>query len=325
MDEIKLTKTPKAIESYLKREKYVEDAIHSNALNRVLFLLIDSKPNERYNDALAKRYYDTSDSTKLANPKVIAIYLRKLRDAQIIKRVEKQGKFQLYDVDWNGLFDIIRFRKFLTLNPNKADHTMAYRKGMFYSFIIHGYKDEKCEFKTVLEACFSSYPEPETERLSNELVEKYFKPYFERTMQYYKKYRSELPVDENGEPFIPEDTFEPPKNFETIDFDIYHVLNKFDRTFFSDFPTVFQPDIEQLFKNNKINQASNLTKFLLRNYGRVYQKRFDRGEYYSSSQPEYVLLESFNREIKKLDFQIIQYDDDQRFKDMGSNHGNVHR
>jgi len=114
MKNVELKTLPKSFLDYKSREKYVKDALFSKSLCRTLLLIINSDKHNRNNKYLAEKYYDTNKSKNmpkkpLPNPKVMSIYLRKLREGHIIKRIEKEGKKQIYDVDWKGIFDILRF------------------------------------------------------------------------------------------------------------------------------------------------------------------------------------------------------------------------
>lgn len=307
MEPIKLKGPPKAYQDYLKREKDIEIALQRNALSRMLFIIIDSQPNERYNDALAKKYYSVSNSKKLPNPKVTAIHLRQLRDAHFIKRVEKQGKYQFYDIDWNGLFDVLRFYNFSEFSLRKKSFNV---RRLFYSCLMSKTLQKDGSYKTSIADFSAPYTEEKTEQASEEIVNNYFKPYLERAVKIYKTY-APVEEDDDGFPVYWEDKI--PKNFDTIDFPIIHVLTKFDAIFFDSFPNTFSEEIGAVL-NLKKSKKLSLSGTLILNYFRNFlNETKDYFQYCDSSLPEFVLLEAFNKEIKNLDYQIEQFDINEDF------------
>jgi len=93
-----------------KRSKYIQRIYNKPSITRIFFLILDGKD---YGQELSKRYYDSKNRNVRmkanSNPKVISIYLRKLLDAGLIKKGKKEGHIQRYEIDWNGVFDVIVF------------------------------------------------------------------------------------------------------------------------------------------------------------------------------------------------------------------------
>src|SRR3989344_5766448 len=101
--------TNQKLENLQKKSKYIKEATVKPSIARVFFLILDGID---YTKAIAESYYSSGTNKKmksLPNPKVIAIYLSTLKKAGLIKKKEKEGKIQKYEVDWNGLFDLVSF------------------------------------------------------------------------------------------------------------------------------------------------------------------------------------------------------------------------
>lgn len=114
-------KTDTRFANIRKRANYIRAAIEKPAIARVFFLILDGK---NYTKEIAQAYYSSGKNKKMkssqaGNPKVIAIYLSTLKEAGLIKKKEKEGKIQRYEIDWNGLFDVISL-------GNKSEFAEAY-------------------------------------------------------------------------------------------------------------------------------------------------------------------------------------------------------
>jgi hypothetical protein len=97
----------------------VKNVLGSPSLSKV-FLLISS--GITYNQAIAEQYYkDSKNSRKKleSNPKVIAIYLHRLIEAELIRKGRKRGRFQDYELDYQGILKalVISFDFFFHQNP----------------------------------------------------------------------------------------------------------------------------------------------------------------------------------------------------------------
>lgn len=81
---------------YENRRNLVESIINSKHMTRIFFLILDGID---YTEKIAEVCKTT--------PKSMTINLRKLREARIIKRKEREGRIQRYEPDWEGILDIL--------------------------------------------------------------------------------------------------------------------------------------------------------------------------------------------------------------------------
>lgn len=81
----------------------VKKAMKSPTLARA-FLLILSGHN--WTEDLAKVFQPLKNKKVTRNPKIIAIHIRTLREARIIRRAKKKGRVQYYEPDWQGIADV---------------------------------------------------------------------------------------------------------------------------------------------------------------------------------------------------------------------------
>jgi len=291
-DKIKL-KIPEELQNYLKIGKSVEKAINSTVLCRILFLLIDGK---NYNKELAKAYYETSN--KPPNPKVLAIYLRTLRDAKLIKRTIKTGKKQIYEVNWKGILDILKFRN-ITIK-NKKKFSLSYS---LYEHYISSNNDIKIERKNkpvVSDGVYGlyrgKYTKEEIEIISNDLAERFLKPYIEYYVEIEKETGGKLrfePTKGEWELLI----LDKSKHFEHIDFNLLSLLEKFDKTLFEIIPLMNPSKIKKSLKLKNLADVPAL--FTLMCYY-MDNQRILHDIYTDGGNPESVILNCFNKEVDNL-------------------------
>jgi hypothetical protein len=303
-------KKPKAYDTYVKRENLIEEVLEKNSLCKIFCLIVNGI---NYNDAIAKEYYKNKDK-KFHNPKVTAIYLKQLREAGFIKRGEKQGRKQIYEIDWRGIFDILLFRNILNPHINEPFSISHY----FYSIISSGestYYSEKIEgwlFGTMFGLTNDKkYSEKQIEKILNDICFKFFKLYIEEYISlklittyteikdHYRYWELDYSRDKKGNLL---------ENIELIDFNILKILEDFDTEFTKKFPDAFKVEFYKIIKNMNNKNIPDYLQIILRNYKAYYEcHNFSMKMDYNESEipnPKYKLKNSFIKEFEKSSFKF---------------------
>jgi hypothetical protein len=281
---------PKAYQEYIKIEDAVEKVIHKKSLCKILSLIISGI---NYNDSIAKSYYEQYSEKKFSNPKVTSIFLKELRDTNIIKRGEIQGRKQIYEVDWMGLFNIIRFRNIGNWDQNDCFKLSPW----FYEPTEIQYEPKKKILKWS-----SPASEEAIERVCKDFCQKFFRPFIDK----YVEWRLTINI-KNGRTYITktDDPWgEKVKVLSNIDFDILHLLTQFDNEMENYFPSTFEQEFRSLIKNSKISEAPEIIQFILSKYKDVFYNENLKEQYYESENPGNALLSSFNTELKTIGVQM---------------------
>lgn len=304
---------PKSYKRYIKREKHVEESLSKNSLCKIFCLIVKGI---NYNDKIARYYYENKEG-KFHNPKVTAIYLRKLRDAGIIKRNKMDGRKQLYEIDWIGLFDILRFRNISEIksSPNRPPKNSKFSQAL-YNFLIKYDKDviwlpryntifspnlEKSDEDYQFKAPVKKISEKRIEEILKKFCFKILKPYVEEYVDL--KFR-EIRIDiDEPEPytqikFLSNDEEE--IGVDNIDFTIDTILESFDDELMDEFPKNFKEELK-LHEFDERGILSDFNSFIFRilwSSDSIHSHKF---QYKKSSNPnpKYVLLKSINNEFKK--------------------------
>jgi len=280
---------PNEINEYNKIEKEVEKVINSPVLCRILFLIIDGI---NYNDALAKAYVNTNkneNKTILSNPKVMAIHLANLRQANVINRKEKEGRKQIYEVNWNGILNIIKFR-----NITKTEKKIFGLSELFYQRYGSRYSIKK-KIKEL--SVGRKYNEGGIKKLTEEISLNLLKPFFEEYVWYTKNlmpfttYFSE----KKGTPWQREFTSVATKNFDNIDFNLLYLLEKFDKILIEVIPKLYSDLIKKSIKNKRLKQYF---LYSLVNYYLSYE---EEARMYYSENPEGIVLDRFCKLLSDID------------------------
>lgn len=303
---------PKAFKKYTKREKYVEEALSKNSLCKIFCLIVKGI---NYNDKIARVYYENKEG-KFHNPKVTAIYLRKLRDAGIIKRGEMDGRKQLYEIDWLGLFDVLRFRNIsvFVAFPYKAPSTSKFSKALYdfaelkdkkiiwlprYNKILSS-KLDKSDNGSQFKKPVKKISEKGIEEFLKKFCFKIFKPYVEEYVELkFKEIRIVIDELEEYEEIKILSNDEEEIGVDNIDFTIDNILDSFDNELMVVFPRNFKEELK-LHEHDERGILSDFNSFILRILWDYYLPYSNKSEYKKSSpNPKYVLLKAINNEFKK--------------------------
>jgi len=289
---------PKSYQRYREREKNIQNVLLKNSVCKI-FCLIANGTN--YNDAIAKEYYKGKEQ-KFYNPKVTAIFLKELRDAGIIKRADREGRKQIYEVDWQGLFDIILYKDSM-VHPAQEAFRMSH---FFYHPWIRddeNGKNKKIEFMAPLGI---ELTENQIEKIKEKICLNLFKPYVEeyirlKLISQYIDIEKPFPyrelvysIDNKGNQI---------QNIELIDINILDILKDFDKEFIDSFPDTFEQEIRKIITLAEKKKIPDYINFILQSYSHYYKGDiFSKKREYLETEipnPKNKLLRSFSNEFKK--------------------------
>jgi len=296
---------PVAYQRYKLREKYVEKALIKKSVCKVFFLIANGT---NYNEAIAEEYY--GKKAKFHDPKVTSIYLKELRNAGIIKRGERDGRKQIYEVDWQGLFDILLFRDIFS-HPAKKTFGMTH---FFYQHIPSGSStdaNDKIDYWTP-SICFirlkliekEIFNEKQIEKIIEKICFKFFKPYVEEyvSSKLSKKYtRINEPFPYLELTYPRDDKGNLIKDIELVDCDILEILNDFDVEFTEKFPTVFENNFKEILTHQGTKDIPDFLKYIILSYD-TGNKYAEKMEYKKSGipNPKNKLKNAFMEEFQKV-------------------------
>lgn len=304
-------KEPESYTHYKNKISSIENAISKKSLCKIFCLIIKGI---NYNDMISRVYY-SNNKDEIHNPKVTAIYLKELRDAGIIRRGDKDGRRQLYEIDWLGLFDILRFRNINKISYNEPNENFR------ISHALYGFLGSKSSELTWLPN-YNNVNKPERDKtikdfkfkapqdkISEEKIEDFlkefcfniFKPYVEEYVNL--NLRKFLINIDDPEPHTEVKYLSQDENgiyVDNIDFTIYDVLESFDKEFMEEFPKNFKDDINlhELAKRGLLSDFNSILLTILWHSDsiHVFKHQYRRK---SIPNPKYVLLKSIKNEFIK--------------------------
>jgi hypothetical protein len=219
------------------KSNHIREATEKASIARVFFLILDGVD---YTKSIAEAYYSSGSNKKmnkkLPNSKVIAIYLSTLKEAGLIKKKEKDGRIQRYEIDWLGLFDLISL-------GNAGEFSEAYH----YSF------------ETLIDF-------PKINQTNQYFIDNFVKPYFEKRKEelklaygylnkdkdckyYYSLKEANMLQEKHGKDFC-----FIPLNFDNVDFNLDNEIKIISSVIVA--PYYYNYELVARFLKNKKNKEN---------------------------------------------------------------------
>lgn len=247
--------------------KQVDAAIHGPIQARALFLILDGVDT---NVGIAKALDQQQ--------KVTSMHLRRLREAGIIKRVEREGREQPYQVDWDGILKILKYHKHKVL----AGKT----KSVFVRFGVSNLYEPYCRPNEKLENLQKAFDKI--------LVDAFLKEFFYKAKEELKKPYYSWDFSEEKRKILEKK----PNNFNLVDFDIEYLLKVFDRGLMDYSPTVFMEELKKLNNDSSIKEGLPSAWFFLNHF--ITARNSSIRDLTREKVDEALLLQIFDKNIKTL-------------------------
>ncbi len=247
------------LEIMQKKAKHIREATEKPSVARVFFLILDKID---YTKAIAEAYYCSGNNKKmksLPNPKVIAIYLSTLKQARLIKKKEKEGKIQRYEIDWNGFFDLISL--------GNGEFSEAYWNAGYGNFNLK-------DFKKINKFFINNFVKPYFEKRKEELKLAYHRLEIngktrKEDIHYYQLKEAHELNEKYGTEYC-----KIPKYFDNVDFNLDYEINTISSLIIA--PYYFNNQLIVKFLKNKKNRNNPL--FLIFDFIKKYNEMIQLGE-----------------------------------------------
>ncbi len=263
------------VTEYEKRRSLVERVINSDHLCRIFFLILDGT---NYTEKIAEACGTT--------PKSMTINIRKLREAKIIKRKEREGVIQRYEPDWAGIWEILKYHYTTKKHTEIYGHTF---KGPIKSY--------HSRFSRV-ESYTATFKKEDlvADTFDKVMIENFLKPYFEKRVIWEKEVEREPIFETKGDKKVYTGQKKYSPNFVKMNERLKIILDEFERGIFFTLPKFCEKKIQKLLKNRRREIAKGNFEVLIYEFLQFLEKIDEEASY---GDPEYLILDIFDENSKR--------------------------